>query len=81
MDFSKQTVKKLTRQGITLTGRSQAIPQGNMSYGIGYQLIYDGCSYLRSFSQVLAIADGRASITETNLPYYMPDHCRVTYSN
>lgn len=57
-DFSKNTVNKLAKKGITIIG-SQAVPayEGDKYFtGVAYQLSFGGNSYLRTFSQVIEIA-------------------------
>lgn len=59
-DFSKKTLSALSKKGIAVVG-AQAIPafEGDQYFtGTGYKLVRDGCLYVRTFQQVLAIAQG-----------------------
>lgn len=63
-DFSPATRKGLARQSIAISG-GQAVPAfaGDQYFtGRAYGLVKDGCYYLRSYSQVVAIAKGEASL-------------------
>ena len=57
-DFSKTTIAKLAKRGITVIG-AQAAPayNGDETFsGRVYQIVEDGCAKMRSHSEVMEMA-------------------------
>jgi hypothetical protein len=62
--FSRTIVRQLARKGIIISG-GQAAPafDGDIFFtAIAYGLVKDDCRFLRSYSEVVAIAEGRSDL-------------------
>lgn len=58
-DFSKKTLRSLAKRGIEIVG-SVAVPafEGDSYFsGVAYQLVQNDCLFIRSFMDVLALAE------------------------